>query len=193
MKTLLKLLLLGLTLVVVFISPTYIGIVAYYMIFPLLFFLVFLFYRISYWVSESDVGKVRQDEFDFSLFCGKVPLSGDGDLLRGRLVITEQDLKLYQRVQKGRTKKTPCEEVWSLDVSSVRSLGFGKASGARKGLILYLDEGSVSFLSRKALKQKEAVIEALGWDENPLIPQVVEVSGEASEAPSFTEANKPRN
>ena len=193
MKTLLKLLLLGLTLVVVFISPAYIGIVAYYMIFPLLFFLVFLFYRISYWVSESDVGKVRQDEFDFSLFCGKVPLSGDGDLLRGRLVITEQDLKLYQRVQKGRTKKTPCEEVWSLDVSSVRSLGFGKASGARKGLILYLDEGSVSFLSRKALKQKEAVIEALGWDENPLIPQVVEVSGEASEAPSFTEANKRRN
>ncbi len=190
MKTLLKMLLLGLTLVVVFVSPSLIGIVAYYMIFPLLFFLVFLFYVISYWVSDMDVKKVRKEEYTLSLFCGKVPPSGDGDLTRGRLVITEGDVKLYQRIQKGRTRQTPCEEVWSLDVSEIRSLGVGKVLGMRKGLILYLDEGTVSFLSGKAVKQKEAIIKALGWKGEHLIPQVVEVSGDASEAPSFAEATK---
>ncbi len=188
MKILLKFLLLALTLVVVFISPVRIGIVAYYMIFPLLFFLVFLFYIISYWVSDSDVQKVRQEGYEYSLYCGKLPPSGEGDLLRGRLVITEQGVKLYQRVQKKRTKQTPCTEVWSLDVSSIRSLGFGKVLGARKGLIFYLDEESVSFLSRKAVKQKETIIKALGWDENRTRPLLVEVSGDASEAPSFTES-----
>ena len=106
----------------------------------------------------------------FSLFCGKIPPSGDGDLIRGRLVITEDTVKLYQRLQKGRTKKTPCEEVWSLEVSDIRSLALGKVLGMRKGLILYLDEGSVSFLSGKAVKQKEAIIEALGWDNVPPHP-----------------------
>lgn len=184
MKILLKFLLLALTLVVVFVSPIRIGIVAYYSIFPLLFFLVFLFYVVSYWVSDSDVQKVRQEGYEYSLYCGKLPPSGEGDLLRGRLVITDQEVKLYQRVQKGRTKKTPCTEVWSLDVPSIRSLGFGKVLGVRKGLIFYLDEESVSFLSRKASKQKEAIINALGWEEN----HAVQVSGDASEAPSFTEA-----
>ncbi len=190
MKILLKMLLLGLTLVVVFISPAYIGIVAYYMIFPLLFVLVFLYYIVSYWVSDTDVRNVRKEEYTLSLFCGKVPPTGDGDLTRGRLVITEDTVKLYQRLQKGRTKKTPCEEVWSLEVSDIRSLAVGKVLGLRKGLTFYLDDSSVSFLSGKAIKQKEVIIKALGWDEVPLIPQIVEVSGDASEAPSFAEMDK---
>ena len=190
MKILLKMLLLGLTLVVVFISPAYIGIVAYYMIFPLLFVLVFLYYIVSYWVSDTDVRNVRKEEYTLSLFCGKVPPTGDGDLTRGRLVITEDTVKLYQRLQKGRTKKTPCEEVWSLEVSDIRSLAVGKVLGLRKGLTFYLDDSSVSFLSGKAIKQKEVIIKALGWDEVPLIPQIVEVSGDASEAPSFSEMDK---
>ena len=190
MKILLKLLLLGLTLVVVFVSPSYIGMVVYYLIFPLLFILVFLYYVVSYWVSDSDVMKVRKERYTFSLFCGKVPPSGDGDLTRGRLVITEDTVKLYQRLQKGWTQKTPCEEVWSLEVSEIRSLALGKVLGLRKGLILYLDEGSVSFLSGKAVKQKVAIIEALGWDEVPPIPQIVEVSGDASEAPSFSDMDQ---
>ncbi len=193
MKILLKLLLLGLTLVVVFISPAYIGIVAYYMIFPLLFFLVFLYYIVSYWVSEKDVQKVRKERYNLSLFCGKMPPSGDGDLLRGRLVFTESEVALYQRLQKRRTRKTPCEEVWSLDISEIRSLAVGKVLGMRKGLILYLDEGSVSFLSGKVVKQKEAIIEAIGWDEIPIIPQIIEVSGDASEAPFFTEMDQSKH
>ena len=193
MKILLKLLLLSLTLVVVFISPSYIGIVAYYLIFPLLFLLVFFYYIVSYWVSEADIQKVRKEGYTLSLFCGKVPFGGDGDLTRGRLVFTEDAVTLYQRLQKGRTRKKPAEEVWSLEVSEIRSLGVGKVIGMRKGLILYLDEGSVSFLSGKAVKQKEAIIEALGWDEVPLIPQVVEVSGDAFQAPSFTDAIKKNN
>lgn len=190
MKILLKVLLLGLTLVVVFFSPARIGIVTYYMIFPLLFFFVFLFYIVSYWVSDSDVRKVRKEDYDLSLFCGKVPSSGNGELLRGRLVITEDEVKLYERVQKRRTKKTPAREVWSLDVSEIRSMGVGKVLGIRKGLILYLDEASVSFSCGKAVKQKDAIIKALGWSENPIIPQMIEVSGDASAAPSFTEANQ---
>ncbi len=190
MKTLLKLLLLALTLVVVFISPSYIGIVAYYLIFPLLFFLVFLFYVTSYWVSEADVQKVRKEGFSFSLFCGKVPESGEGDLTRGRLVFTESEVTLYQRLQKKRTRKNPAGEVWSLDVAAIRSLGVGKVLGRRKGITLYLDEGSVSFLSSRAVKHKEAIIKALGWDDVPIIPQIVEVSGDASEAPPFTEIHK---
>lgn len=190
MKTLLKVLLLGLTLVVVFISPSYIGIVAYYMIFPLLFLLVFLFYVLSYWVSEADVRKVRTDGYNLSLFCGKVPPSGDGDLTRGRLVISASEVTLYQRMQKNRTRAKPAMEVWSLPVSEIRSLGVGKVLGIRKGLILYLDEGSVSFLSGKAVKLKEDILKAIGWDDIPIIPQIVEVSGDASDAPTFTELNQ---
>ncbi|HKM08082.1 MAG TPA: hypothetical protein VJ869_13970, partial [Sphaerochaeta sp.] len=87
-------------------------------------------------------------------------------------------------------KKTPAREVWSLDVSEIRSMGVGKVLGIRKGLILYLDEASVSFSCGKAVKQKDAIIKALGWSENPIIPQMIEVSGDASAAPSFTEANQ---
>lgn len=186
MKTLLKMLLLGLTLLVVFISPATIGIVPYYLIFPTLFLLVFLFYRVSYWVSDSDVKKVRKEDYSLSLFCGKAPLGGEGDLIRGRLVITDKTVKIYQRVERHRTRQTPCKEVWSLDVSLIRSMGVGKVLGPRKGLIFYLDEGSVSFTTAKAIKQKEAIIKALGWQRLPTIPQPVEVEGEASSAPSFS-------
>lgn len=185
MKTLLKIILLGITLVIVFVSPAQIGIVGFYSLFPLLFLLVYFFYIVSYAVSEEDVRKVRIEPFSFSLFCGMVPLIGDGDLTRGRLVITDKKVALYKRIDRHRTKQTPCEEVWSLDVSEIRSLGVGKVLSSRSGLIFYLDEGSVHFVTSKAKKQKSAIIKALGWEKAPAVPQEVEVFAEAASAPSF--------
>ena len=186
MKTLLKVLLLGITLVIVFVSPTQIGRVGFYSLFPLMFLLVYFFYIISYAVSEEDVRKVRTEPFSFSLFCGMVPLIGDGDLTRGRLVITADKVTLYKRIERHRTKQTPCEAVWSLDVSEIRSLGVGKVLASRTGLIFYLDESSVHFVTSKAKKQKPAILKALGWEQSPAIPQDVEVFAEAASAPFFS-------
>ncbi|MEA5028039.1 MAG: hypothetical protein VB056_04090, partial [Sphaerochaeta associata] len=87
MQVLIKIVLLSLTLVLVFINPLYIGRVVYYSLFPVLFILVWLFYRISYYVTEEAVRNVSGEPFSYSSFCALIPPVDDGDLIRGRLII----------------------------------------------------------------------------------------------------------
>jgi hypothetical protein len=188
MNTLIKGCLLALTLVIVFFSPAKVGYVLYYALFPLLFLLVYLFYRVSYWVSEKDVRKVRSEPSTLSFFCAMVPSLGEGDLTRGRLVIDHQQLVLYKKTDKGRTKKIPCKPVWNLAVSDLQSIGFGPVLSVRKGLILYVGENSYRFVYTGAKKHKKAITQALGWKDIPQTPQPVEVFSEAASAPSFSTA-----
>ncbi|AEV30246.1 hypothetical protein SpiGrapes_2485 [Sphaerochaeta pleomorpha str. Grapes] len=188
MKTIIKACLLALTLVIVFFSPAKIGVVLYYSLFPLLFVLVYLFYLISYGVSEKDVQKVRNEPYTLSFFCGMVPPLGEGDLIRGRLVIDHKQLVLYKRSDTAWSKDVPCKPVWNLDVSELSSIGVGPVLSVRKGLVFYVGENSFRFVYAKAKKQKSKIVEALGWSENPQVPQGVEVFSEAANAPSFPKA-----
>jgi Ca2+/Na+ antiporter len=188
MKTIIKAVLLALTLVIVFFSPAKLGVVLYYSLFPFLFVLVYLYYRISYGVSEKDVQKVRSEPYNLTLFCGMVPPLGEGDLIRGRLVIDNKQIVLYKRLDKDYSKATPCKPVWNLAVSELSSIGVGPVLSVRKGLVFYVGENSFRFVYAKAKKQKNRIIEALGWSENPQIPQGVQVFSDAASAPSFSKA-----
>ncbi len=175
MQLLIKTALLGLTFVLVFINPDYLGKPVYYGLFPLLFVLVWVFYHISYSVSQKVVRTVCPFPFSYSLFCAMVPLQGDGDLVRGRLVITPANVVLYQR---GKTLGS-CKEAWSIETRKIRNFTLGKVLSVRNGITFQTDEYQVSFVSAKAKKQKEQIQKALGWDS----PRV---EGKGSSAPSFS-------
>jgi hypothetical protein len=92
-----------------------------------------------------------------------VPRSGSGDLVRGRLVITPEALELYRRAEG--SEKGSCVLAWRLETSQVRSLGFGKVLSRYSGLIFYLDDGDVRFVSFSAKKRKQDILKELGWSQ----------------------------
>lgn len=159
MQVLVKIALLALTLVLVFINPLYIGRVVYYSLFPLLFVLVWLFYRIAYYVTEDAVRKVTSEPFSYSRFCALIPPVDDGDLIRGRLIITVTRLVLFQKEAKGGTVK----EVWSMDIAQVKQFTVGQVLSVRKGVTFIADEREARFVGRRVSNDKEAITIALGW------------------------------
>jgi hypothetical protein len=181
MQVLIKLALLALTFFLVFINPAYIGKMLYYSLFPLLFLLVGLFYRVAYYVSEKTVRKVCDQQFSYSLFCAQVPSIGDGDLTRGRLVVTDTSLVLFQKDKKGIGR---CKEVWRLERSKLKAFRVGQVLSIRKGITFETEDGEVRFVTRAAFKQKDALTKALGWNTAKPSPSV---EGEAAGDRSFTE------
>ncbi len=179
MQVLIKLVLLGLTLVLVFINPAYIGRATYYALFPLLFVLVWVFYSITYYVSEKQVKQNGNEVFSFSLFCAMVPSYGDGDLIRGRLLFTSTELILFQRMAKGKGLK----KAWSVPIKDVKKFSLGNVLSVRKGITFETEGGDMRFVMRNAPKYKEAITKALGWDVAPSVG----VGEEAAASPSFTE------
>ncbi len=159
MQVLIKIALLALTLVLVFINPLYIGRVVYYSLFPLLFVLVWVFYRIAYYVSEDAVRKLVSQDFSYSCFCALVPPIDDGDLIRGRLIITETRLALYQKQAKGGA----IVEVWSMDVDQIKEFTTGQVLSVRKGMTFLTEDREARFVGRRIAKDTEVVTKALGW------------------------------
>ncbi|MFA6688284.1 MAG: hypothetical protein ACOX6K_00115 [Sphaerochaetaceae bacterium] len=194
MKALIKFLIVATFAVVIFFPQNQIGLVLYWSLFGVLGLLVVAFYFSSYWVSTDDVKAVRSGPVGFSLFVGKLPVITEDDLIRGRLVIDRTNLVLYQRTDgKERTKGHHCKEVWSLSVDALASIGTGAVLPARKGLILYLEDGGeVKFACRAAIKRKQDIIKALGWDDAPELSPgfgaTVDVEGSATQRKSFSEA-----
>jgi len=186
MKTLAKAVLLISVFLVTFLTPAKLGRAVYFGLFGVMFLCVWVWFYFGYYLSEKQVRKVCSHPFAFSLSCGMVPLTGGGDLIRGRLVITEEVLELYR---KGENKEEKCVLAWSLDVRSIRSIGFGKVLSSYPGLFVYVDSGDVRFVSYKAKKQKNDIIAALGWKNIPNKPMDVTVEGEAASAPSFHDAS----
>ncbi|MFA7117652.1 MAG: hypothetical protein WC159_02650 [Sphaerochaetaceae bacterium] len=190
MKNLSKIILLACVLVIAFVNPSAIGRLLYFGLFPIMFFMVWVYYHFSFAVSEHDVRKIKKEGFSCSFACGKIPQLGSGDLVRGRLVVTKDKLELYQRKDKGYSKEEPCSLAWSLSTSEIRSFGVGQVLSIRPGVIFYLDEGDVRFVHYQAKREKERIRKALGWDKIPSQPQEVEVFADAAQAPSFTSVNK---
>lgn len=162
MQVLIKFVLLSLTAVLVFINPLYIGRVLYYSLFPLLFVLVWLFYRTAYFVSEASVRKVFQESYSYSLFCALVPPVDDGDLIRGRLVFTSKSLVLFQRNPKG----GGCKEVWRMDIDQIKQFTVGRVLSVRKGITFSTEEREARFVSLRGSKDKEVITAALGWKQD---------------------------
>lgn len=178
MQALIKLILLALTFFLVFINPSYIGKGLYYALFPLLFLLVWLFYRITYYVSEKEVRKATDETFHYSLFCAMVPPLGEGDLLRGRLIVTKDAVVLYRR-----DGSNPVKESYRLSIADIEGFSIGKVLSVRSGITFKAKgQSEAKFVVSRAHTKKEALTAALGWSR----PHGnIEVGEEASGAPSF--------
>lgn len=162
MKTLLKVLLLALFAIVVFMPTRGITLWVYWSLFVVMFLVLLLYYRISYWVSMREV---PAESVLFSVFAGKVPPMSSEDLVRGRLVVTPDKIALYQL--SGKHSPVKVKEVWSIPTSSVTGFSIGRVVGLRDGLILSLEEDqearfAIFFMKRR----KEALTKALGWHED---------------------------
>lgn len=133
--------------------------------------LVYLYWRLSYWVSEKAAvdalaegghetgGAVR------SRFVGKVSPDPSEDLARGRLVFTEGEIVLVQRNLKRKKGEPLYQATWSLPKDKVESLGFGKVAGSRKGFVVCAGEGEVKFVSSRFCGHHSELFEAMGWNE----------------------------
>lgn len=166
MKALLKILLLVLFAIVIFMPMNQIAQWAYWSLFLVMFLVLYLYYRFSYWVGENDVAAVINEPIRFSAFCGKVPPMSSEDLVRGRLVVLEKEVALFQRVRNPQTG-TRAKKVWSAPIDELQGFSIGKVIGVRGGLILSLVTGdearfAIFFMQNKKLD----LIKALGWEDD---------------------------
>jgi Ca2+/Na+ antiporter len=164
MKNLLKVLLLALFAVVVFMPMNRISQLAYWSLFVLMFCILYLYYRTSYWVGEKDIEALVDSAVKFSVFCGKVPPMASEDLVRGRLVVTDTDIVLYQRYRRSGSPER-VKEVWSIPIDRIEKFSVGRVVGLRDGLILTLTDGDEARFTIFSMKKKKAAFtQALGWE-----------------------------
>lgn len=164
MKNILKILLVLLFALIVFMPTDKLSPWLYWSLFFMMFGVLILFYRFSYWVSESSIE--TEEEIKFSTFCGKVPPMESEDLVRGRLIVTSKEVALYQKEdRKGATSKV--KKVWSVPIDEIEQLSSGKVVGFRKGIVLSLaGEREGKFTISQIKKKRPLLIEALGWSDN---------------------------
>lgn len=163
MKMVFKVLLIALFALVVFVPMENIAQWIYWSLFFLLFVLLYLYYRFTYWVALSDVEAVVTSPIKFSVFCGKVPPITSEDLVRGRLIVTDSEVILFQR-KENKNSAERAKNVWSVPIDEIEKFSIGRVVGFRNGLILSLADGNqglftVSFMKNK----KESLTKALGW------------------------------
>lgn len=165
MKHIVKVIMLLLFASVIFVPIEKIPRGLYWFLFLLMFLALYLYYRFSYWVSEAAVRSALADPIRMSLFVGKVPPLHSEDLVRGRLVVTDTEVILFQQSHKKGSNQR-AKAVWSIPIDEIERLTIGKVIGIRNGLTLHLADGQQSQFAIFFLKQrKEALIKALGWSE----------------------------
>ncbi|MGD1832843.1 MAG: hypothetical protein ACPKOP_05795 [Sphaerochaetaceae bacterium] len=164
MKNLMKVLLLLLFAVVVFIPNNSIAAWAYWSLFVLMFVILFIYYRVTYYVSEANVLETVETPIDYSCFCAKVPPMSNEDLVRGRMVITGGQMHLYQ---KGIKKGEKISHVFQRDISQIARIETGKVVGLRHGLIFTLTDGRKDlFVITRYQKVYDEIVSTLGWSSN---------------------------
>ena len=126
--------------------------------------LVVLYWFAMFWVSKKDAEKVLGHEVQDDLFVGKLPADPAADLSRGRLCRDKDRLVLLKRKDGPARKESPCEEIWSMNIEDITSVGFGKVLPARRGIILYAGDDDVRFACAKAAKDRSLLYKLLGWD-----------------------------
>ena len=126
--------------------------------------LVVLYWFAMFWVSNKDAQKVLGHDVQDDLFVGKLPADPSADLSRGRLCRDKERLVLLKRTDGQARKEAPCTEIWSIDIESITSVGFGKVLPARKGFILFVGDDDFRFACGKAAKDRNLLYKLLGWD-----------------------------
>lgn len=150
MKTILKLLLLAAFAIVVFVPRSTMGSSLYWSLFVFMFLILLAYYRIAYWVRVADVKAVTDEPIRFSLYCAKIPPIATDDLVRGRLVVTDVRLALYQRDQKRGVR-----EAWTASLDDIERVSIEKARLAKRTLILSLSGGKEAKFTFSAIKRMQ--------------------------------------
>lgn len=164
MKTIARILILANFAAIVFIPSVYLNRLLMIPMFLVMAGLVAFYWVAMFWVSKKDVQKVLGFEPEHDFYVGKLPADPNADLLRGRMCVKDGKLILMQRTEDKIHRKTPCREAWSVDISEITSLGFGKVLPARKGFVLYMGDDEVRFTCSKATKDRALIYNALGWE-----------------------------
>ncbi|NCD04901.1 MAG: hypothetical protein EOL97_02170 [Spirochaetia bacterium] len=157
MKHVFRVLIILIFFVLVFIPRTVIGVLNYWLLFLLLFFVVFLYLMSEYYVSKKAVSNIIKDSFDFSILCEKVPFDANNDFLRGRLVIYNSTVLLYTK-QKGKVVLS-----WSKEINEIDSIEFGKISTKRHGFKFICDEQIYEFVTYFLKVNQDDFIKALDF------------------------------
>ena len=131
----------------------------YWSVYLVMFALVALLWFAMFWVSEKRAAKVLGKNPDTTFFVGKVGPDVRDDLQRGRMCFADGRIDLVARTPGG-----SFSSVWSADIADIKSVGFGKVAGVRKGFTFHSDAGSVSFTNVKIFKDRSQLYRALGWD-----------------------------
>ncbi len=98
-----------------------------------------------------------KEELNYDIAVGMVPKKTEEDLIRGRLCVDDEQLKLI--CKKGNTYTV----TWSAKIKDIESAGFGTVAGVRKGFTLYFKKEEISFVSEQANKDRDSFYKALGW------------------------------
>lgn len=158
MKILIRVLLLAFFALAIFLPEGSVPAWAYWSIFVLIFLMLFLYYRVEYYVSERVVLSSVDRPVRYSCFMAKVPPMKSEDLVRGRFIITEDSLELYQ-------KGSPVRLVWSRPIGEIESVETAKVVGMRYGLIFNLCDGNRDlFVVSRHRKIYDQIIHVLGWE-----------------------------
>ena len=163
MKTIVRILILAEFAAIIFIPAIYMSKLILIPMFLSMFGLVVLYWFVMFWVSRKDAAKVLEKEPEADFYVGKLPADPSADLARGRLCFMDGKIVLLQRTEDRIHRKTPCREIWSIEMSDITSVGFGKVLPARKGFILYMGEDEVRFTCTKVAKHRNLLYDALGW------------------------------
>ena len=132
---------------------------------PVMVLLLVWYWVVMFWFRKSRLSEVLEREPDFEIFAGRIPKDPVEDLQRGRLVVYDGKLILWQRDRKTNTIK----QVWSMKVSDVKTMGFGMLLPIRrKGVRIFTRDDNVEFICKPIIKRKDEFYKALGWE----IPQI---------------------
>lgn len=158
MRYIFRVLIIAIFFVLVFIPRTVVGVLNYWLLFVALFIVVFLYLYSEYYVSKKAINKIIKNTPDFSILCEKVPLDAAKDFTRGRLVVYNSMVLLYEK------EKGKCNLAWSKSVSEINSIEFGKLSTKKNGFKIFCGEEIFEFVTYFMKIDQERFISALDFE-----------------------------
>ena len=154
-----KFLILSLLLVVLFFRDSFPSELIYWLTYGFIGSLIVVLWFTMFWVSRRKAVQVTGAEPDFDIFCARVPLDVQEDLSRGRMCFCDGKMMLVKK-ENGSFKIN-----WETDISSIKSIGFGKVAKVRRGFTIYTVDGNATeFTCGKINRYRKELYRALGWD-----------------------------
>ncbi len=130
-----------------------------FLLIALLVLLAALYYVMEDVVTKGMVKKATGEEC-FSFSGGYIKKANDTTFIKGRIVVTENEIRFYKRAK----DIGGCQLMYSCFTSEIKSYTLGKVDEAHDGITFLLNSGeSVLFSSRSIGKQESELKKALGW------------------------------